>query len=396
MSNSLLVVLLLLPPLIVVMALGIASIRRQMITFNRILRIKLDYPGADEKEIIDLLVGNPLYPHEIASVFLVVFFIVVALFTDGGQATVFLGFTYLFSIIYLALKRYSGFQLDSKIGAVEHLLFQYEQEGEEVLHARLCRAMITTNRMDYKSLALHRMDAWGSPHCLVLLKEVMGDPAPIVRELAGRYSRSLREMMGRVQPDSWLGFVELNENYIYWRRITAEMIGEKPPKMLQRLVELEVAPAPLRNFYKGNWKIHREGFQAYCQYDFRRPVEVEHGGISFLQCPDCGKVSNLVSPVRKVVGQIGGPKAWYLKDGVLKLQLWDMKDKTARVVEVDEIELLPLDKADWPLVAVLESFANYRLDRQPKVTLTPGIELLPNTREILRRFVDDTSIGRLP
>lgn len=386
MSNSLLVLILLAPPLIVVLAFSIAAINRRMLAFNYLLKEKLEDPEVEEKELIRLLVKSPIASHEIASIVLIFYFIIVAIFTDGGKVTVLMGFTYIFSFLYLVLKRYSGYQLDSKIGAVEHRLMDYEEEGEELYHDRLCRVMIGTDRMDYKSLALQRMNAWGSPQCVAVFKETRKDPEPIILELAGRYMKSLKETMGRVQPDSWIGFDELIENYIYWRRISEEMKGEREERMLPRLMDLEIAPRPLRNFFKVNWKIHREGLQGFCKDDLKKAEYFETGGTTFIRCPDCGKVTSLASPVSKIVGQVGGNDPWKLHDGVLTLQLWDQEDKKALVAEVDEIDVIPMEKADWPLVAVLESFSNVSLPTKPKVRIAERVSITPNTKEIVHRF----------
>ena len=386
MNDGILVLILLGPPLILVLALGISGINRRMAAFRERLLELLEFSEDSDDKIVDLINKGGLALHEVAAPFLILYLIVVVAMTDGQEVTVLMCFAYIFSFLYLVLKQYSGNQMDSKIGAVEHQLLQYEEEGRELMHVRLCSIMIKTRRMDYKNLAFLRMKAFGSPYALELMRESWSDDEPIIIEMSHRCHEELTTKMSEIHPDQWVGFHDLVEDHIYWRMIAEEMTGDAEPDLLPRLIESDVAPAPLRKFLDLNWKLHQAGLNAYCIVDMKRGVTFEWGELSFVRCPECNGIQPLRAPVQKVVGQIGGKGDWHLEDGVLTVQLWNEQDKKARFAEVDEIEVLPMEKVDWPVAAVLEILSNRELDQLPRITLAQGVELHPNTREIIARF----------
>ena len=388
MNDGVLVLLLLAPPLILVLALGIGSINRRMQAFREQLVDLLELNEASEEKVVALINKGGLALHEIAAPFLLLYLVIVVAMTEGGEVTVLMCFAYIFSFLYLVLKQYSGNQMDSKIGAVEHQLLQFEQEGRPFMHLLLCRVMIQTGRMDYKNLALLRMKAYGSPYSLDLIKKSWDDDEPIIIEMAHRIHEELTEKMEAVHPDQWLGFDELVEDHIFWRMIVEEMTCEYALQLLPQLIKSHYAPAPLRKFLELNWKLHEAGLEAYCIDHMKKGLKFKWGDVDFVRCPECNSIQPLRAPVQKVVGQIGGKGDWDLKDGVLTVQLWNDKDKKARFAEVDRIEVLPMDNVDWPVAAVLEILSNRELKQLPEISLPEGAELRPNTREIIARFDD--------
>ena len=387
MNDGVLVLILLGPPLILVLSLGIGSINRKMRAFREKFQEMLEFSEDSDDKVVALINKSSLALHEVAAPFLIIYLIVVVAMTDGEAVTVLMCFAYIFSFLYLVLKQYSGNQMDSKIGAVEHQLLQYEEEGRELMHDRLCGVMIKTGRMDYKNLAFLRMKAFGSPYALDLMKESWSDDEPIIIEMAHRCHEDLTAKMEVVHPDQWRGFDELIEDHIYWRMIAKEMVGEAEPDLLPRLVESNVAPAPLRKFLDLNWKLQQAGLEAYCIVDMKKGTTFKWGGLTFVRCPECNCIQPLEAPVKKVIGQIGGEGDWELKNGVLTVQLWNDKDKKARFAEVDKIEVLPMDNVDWSVAAVPgDPLQPGNEEELPEIKFPEEIELRPNTREIISRF----------
>lgn len=126
----------------------------------------------------------------------------------------------------------------------------------------------------------------------------------------------------------------------------------------------------------------------YCHQCRTGAELLQYADWRWVQCRNCKQPTELVPHVEKVVGIVGHGIVWFLRDGILRIDLWDEANKRAIQSEVDAIEVVggaDIDY-DWALSAVLEHQRNSRADQAVHlpVRLVDSPPMSPNTIAVLR------------
>jgi hypothetical protein len=218
----------------------------------------------------------------------------------------------------------------------------------------------------------------GVSRALKVLSKLSHDPDERVKDAAKDSKMALQRLVGGEQ---LLSLVDL-DRLIAQHSNALEMIATTSNSR-ERIGQIEDKIDDIV-FSQSAW---RQAFpEVFCQKCRTRAEERSHLHWAWIQCTHCKDVLDLQQGVKLVIGQIGGDDQNSLREGNLRINLWNERLREAEFAEIDALEIiggmnLPYDKA---VVAVVEKLRANGLVRHMKVTLTDAPALSPDTLQSLR------------
>ncbi|MFN8394096.1 MAG: HEAT repeat domain-containing protein [Bacteroidia bacterium] len=113
-----------------------------------------------------------------------------------------------------------------------------------------------------------------------------------------------------------------------------------------------------------------------CQACLTRARQMSYKTWVFVHCRHCIRHDLLQAGVKRVVGEIGGVMDWDLKEGLLKIGLWDEERRTARAADIEALHVIGGSNLnyDWAVSAVVEAMQQF----QSEMPEALPIELIDN------------------
>ena len=266
-------------------------------------------------------------------------------------------------------------------------------EGGRVLHSgkgavvsSFLVALLGHKKKSFRELSIHFMKMWGSIGAMRNLHapDIHLDPASLKK--AQRVSKEIRDGISQMTWDHWNGVRILTGTWIYWQRLQASAAGKDDPKILRAFLANKHAPNEIKKFFARQRELHQHFPHVYSAKDRRKAVVKKINGCEFVRCPISMGTEDLIFPVKRVRGEIGGTDKSHLEGGVLTLQLWDDENNQVHMAEVDELIIHPIDQLDWAVAATLEKLENEHPRPLPRLLMGAGVTLNPNSEEIIKNY----------
>jgi hypothetical protein len=309
-----------------------------------------------------------------------VFAILLWLMDFSGESIFWLELSYLLSCVISAVvanEMYTPkWELMEKRHAAE-IIFRYLPITDLVdwlLSTRL------SGDKQIRELAVASFQGKVSDLTYALLNQLEHDPYQAVSFLARSLDQALQPLQDRSQPLSVAG-LRLLVSLPRRDKITlADALNTREAN-----VGLQTAGKILFSQF-----LHRKAFpHVYCTACNAWADKIPFKDVAWVQCLVCKDATDLVYPVRKVVGQIGGAAESQLQDGKLTLSLWNQTSMQATSAQIDVLEIIAGQGFDynWAVSAVLGELRNPHLvgDRAYDVALIgdPPVDL--NTLRLLQK-----------
>jgi|GEM_PF-5414283 len=251
----------------------------------------------------------------------------------------------------------------------------YALEGQEQSFARLAWAMGMSPKRRRRKIGIKALKKWNRGNRNRLASS--SDKAPGV---------SLFSAMQSIKESQWEPLPEIKFNHLFWQLQAPKERAKNPLAVLKYLIQEESLSEEERKFLVELEQMQYKGWDGYCMKHYARATKSRFGEFHVFYCEPCGNRTNVVFPVKEVVGQIYGESEEKLEAGTLKVTIWDPKTQTITLKEIDRLEVHPGSQTDWAVAAYLEKHRNQFPNRRPVVKLMPGAEISANTRKMLEQM----------
>ena len=246
-------------------------------------------------------------------------------------------------------------------------------------------AAATNESLRVREGALMGYGVLGTAAVIPKVEKMGQDPNPSLAKDAREAHQILLEMHNLGKPLSVAPIDKLIERIVYVRNQLSKKSEYK--LRVDYDAKLEDALKKLNDIVRSQFPLARAYPFLYCVQCMAHAEKLTFFTQEWVRCHRCQDVFGLITEVRQVIGQIGGVRDWELKDGILKVSLWDADKGVARGAEVEWIEIIagqPFDY-DWAVSAVVEKMHHFhpRADYSLPVKFIGDIVLQTNTKHVL-------------
>ena len=128
---------------------------------------------------------------------------------------------------------------------------------------------------------------------------------------------------------------------------------EKLQEITRQIDEIVFSQLPLRRAFP----------DVYCQNCYARGEHIHYEEWDWVRCRQCREVHHLRPHVKVVIGQVGGDVEWELKEGNLRVSLWDEATRKARAADLDVLEIVGGKEIhyDWAVSAIVDRMEHHSL-----------------------------------
>ncbi len=259
------------------------------------------------------------------------------------------------------------------------------REGKEFEVEALLGGLSHRKEKAYSIVAVNLLKTWGSMLSMNYLLGFDGRSGIDAVRTAGAHGTLIQKAVAISSKDKWKGLRLLVNRWTYWKRLQLAAEGKDDPDLLSGMKAQRVPPE-LQNFFLTQHKLHQHFPSIYCTKDLQKATLKNINGCNFIRCPHCLSGDSLVYPVAKVIGEIGGNSDEKLVDGVLRLSFWDEVNKRVSKAAVDEVRIFDIPNIDWAVAAAVERLENEHPAPKPMIHVEEGLNLTPNTREIIGNY----------
>ncbi|MBK9453804.1 MAG: hypothetical protein IPN95_31305 [Bacteroidetes bacterium] len=246
-------------------------------------------------------------------------------------------------------------------------------------------AAATNESLRVREGALMGYGVLGTAAVIPKVEKMGQDPNPSLAKDAREAHQILLEMHNLGKPLSVAPIDKLIERIVYVRNQLSKKSEYK--LRVNYDAKLEDALNKMNDIVRSQFPLARAYPFLYCVQCMAHAEKLTFFTQEWVRCHRCQDVFGLITEVRQVIGQIGGVRDWELKDGILKVSLWDADKGVARGAEVEWIEIIagqPFDY-DWAVSAVVEKMHHFhpRADYSLPVKFIGDIVLQTNTKHVL-------------
>ncbi len=228
-----------------------------------------------------------------------------------------------------------------------------------------------------------------------ILQKLMHDPD---EQVASKARNSLENIEAILSGQGRRSVIPLNQTMIDYNRMDSMLEATVDNTHRESLMADHYR---LRNVFEetvfSQLPLRRSFPYLFCMDCHCRAEEVVYKDWAWVRCKRCKDVFGLKPGVVVVTGQVGGVDAWELRNGDLKLSLWNAEDRKARGAEIDVLEIVggkDIDY-DWAVSAVIEQLRAFLLHGEPKAHVkylyNPTLSL--NTMKLLRIVDKAVAVG---
>ncbi len=246
-------------------------------------------------------------------------------------------------------------------------------------------AAATNESLRVREGALMGYGVLGTAAVIPKVEKMGQDPNPSLAKDAREAHQILLEMHNLGKPLSVAPIDKLIERIVYVRNQLSKKSEYK--LRVNYDAKLEDALNKMNDIVRSQFPLARAYPFLYCVQCMAHAEKLTFFTQEWVRCHRCQDVFGLITEVRQVIGQIGGVRDWELKDGILRVSLWDVDKGVARGAEVEWIEIIagqPFDY-DWAVSAVVEKMHHFhpRADYKVPVKIIGDIVLQTNTKHVL-------------
>lgn len=276
--------------------------------------------------------------------------------------------------------------LKTRVRIVEKEGTRLLKEGKEFEVEALLDGLVTRKEKRYQSLRVDLLQLWGSFRSMSQMLELDPYSDPNDLESAKEAGSLIKKGVISMRRDTWKGIRLLVGNCTYWKRLQLAAEGKDDPGFLIELENHKKVPKNVKSFFKGQHEFHQHFPAVYCKKDLRRPEIKRINGCRFIRCPYCFSTDHLMVAGESIHGEVGGEGKMILRDGVLKIPLWDEESKEINLAEVDQVTIFGIEKIDWAVAATVERLENGHPQPLPRIIIDAGAKLSLNSIQIVKEY----------
>lgn len=375
----------------------------ERLRFRRVFRELLALgPGSSKDKVSDqtksVVLAKP--EKEVAAGWMVLGAVLTAnVLLSTSLATLFCGIalTAGFGLNRMFRNRKNSMEKGEYEGAKEALREMLEYGTAEMAEG-MAKGFYDSGNEALQRIAVQAMSSWASDCSVVFLKAAEESEFHEIAIMARKGGNAVKRLLAENGEAKMADLVRLRNQARYWSRLGPSLqAASKAPLLLSDPNSPRLDTDELHRAFRHQADLVAHYPHVFCLRCRTRGEQHTHANWTFVICKTCQEADQMLAGVQTVSGQIGPQTAPILSNGVLPINLWDVKENAANPAEINRLDILAGGefKYDWAVSSSVEAIRNRFPDRELKleVNIAPGVSLGPNTMNLIRSISNGLGSG---